>query len=523
MTFGFRRGHKRLVALAAAVAGLATACTGGPPAGPTGSGGPPRAGGSLTLLTVADARGLDPFTATYNALVDEPRMAALYDPLFVIDPASGQVRPHLGESLTTTDAGTTWTLALRPNVRFSDGTPLDAEAVRTNWDMHADPAIRSLHRAAAAGLRLETTGPLTVRITPPSPNANLDRTIATELTYIAAPSALAKGPATYSAHPVGAGPFTLQTWTRGSRMDFTRNPAYWQHDRGLPHLDKLTIALATDIHQAYNTIRSGSAQILVSADPGTLEKAAEELNAAPLATNGGQNITFNLTRPPFDDPRARRAIAIATDPAELAKTLGQGFRPARAVFPRSSPFFDPTAAQPAADPAEAQRLFDELAAAGNPLHFTLVTARNPQSQLIAEFLQSRLTRYRNVDMSIEPLDIGAFVTTVRVNRTFQAAFDQTWQPDPEPGMYQSFHSTSPLNATGWSNPQADRALDQARATQDPAARRTAYIALQHALSADLPIWTFAESRIGPVWSNQATGVETYNGGVPYLDRIGLRS
>lgn len=336
------------ILLATAMTCLLTACGGGGGSGP-GKGddtAPPRAGGALTMLSIADARGLDPFGATYNALLDEPRMAALYDPLFTVDAATGEVHPHLGQSLSTADGGATWTLTLRPDVRFSDGTPLDAEAVRVNWDMHVRPETASLHRAAATGLRLEVTGPLTLRVTPPTRNVLLDRTIATELTYIAAPSVLAKGPEEYRTHPVGAGPFTLSSWTRGSRMEFAKNPTYWQHDKGLPHLDKLTVAIATDVTQAYNTVRAGGAHLFVSADPSSLDKAEKELNVAAVPTGGGQSLAFNLTRAPFDDPRARRAVALALDPRELADTLGTGFRPAKSVFPGPRPSTTPPPPSP---------------------------------------------------------------------------------------------------------------------------------------------------------------------------------
>lgn len=160
-------------------------------------------------------------------------------------------------------------------MRFSDGTALDAEAVRVNWDMHARPETGSLHRGAAAGLRLEVVDPLTLRVTPPARNVLLDRTITTELTYIAAPSVL----------------------------------------------------------------RSGGAHLFVAADPPTLDKAEKELNVAAVPSGGGQSLAFNLTRAPLDDARARRAIALALDPRELADTLGAGYRrrnPRRRTAPSRS-------------------------------------------------------------------------------------------------------------------------------------------------------------------------------------------
>ncbi|MGR6997009.1 ABC transporter substrate-binding protein [Yinghuangia aomiensis] len=87
-------------------------------------------------------------------VADASRLAAIYDPLLLTDAATGAVRPHLAESLTSADDGATWILKLRPNVTFSDGTPFDAEAVKYTWERHADPAVRLLQAAAATGLAL---------------------------------------------------------------------------------------------------------------------------------------------------------------------------------------------------------------------------------------------------------------------------------------------------------------------------------------------------------------------------------
>ncbi|WP_436777645.1 ABC transporter substrate-binding protein [Yinghuangia sp. YIM S09857] len=183
------------------------ACGGGGESSDSGGDGsqpPAKAGGKLTMLAVQDSTVLDPFRAVNSAMADEPRLSALYDPLFYVDGTSRSVKPHLGESLTSADNGATWTMKLRPGVVFSDGTPFDAAAVKLNYDTHANPATRSVHIAAAMGFKAEVVDSLTVKLTAVgAPNPNLDRAIASELTYIMAPSAIAKGPETYGAQPVG--------------------------------------------------------------------------------------------------------------------------------------------------------------------------------------------------------------------------------------------------------------------------------------------------------------------------------
>ncbi|MFF7249278.1 ABC transporter substrate-binding protein [Embleya sp. NPDC008237] len=518
----------RTAAAAVAAAGLlaVTACGGGSGSGSARNGGhagtaAPRTGGSLTMLATGEANSLDPFGANYGgAPADNARMAALYDPLVYLDPESNTVKPHLAEALTSTDGGTTWTLKLRPGVTFSDRTAFDADAVRMNWEMHAQPETRSQHSVAATGLTLHVADPLTLRITPAAPNPSFDRTVAADLTFVEAPSVLAKGPDAYRNQPVGAGPFTLTHWTRGTEQIYQKNPAYWQKDKNLPHLDRVSIKVISDIAQQYNTLRSGGADVVIGAEA-LLDRAKNGLDSRPVRANGGQAVQFNLTRAPFDDVRARRALALAVDPAEMARTLNLGAVPARGYFTTASPFFAPDAAQPAHDRAEAQRLFDELAADGRKTEFTFVIPMASVSNKVAEYLQSRLNRYRNVSMRIEPLEIAAYVTRVVVQKNYQATLYQDWVIDPEPRTGNAFTSTSPQNLTGWKNPDADRALQAGRAATDPAARKAAYTDLQRVLAADLPMWVYAESSQGPVFTDRVAGVELFNSGSVLMDRIGL--
>lgn len=522
-----------LAASALAFALVATACSdsdGGepgpsaaPPApGPASAQAPARQGGTMTMLAVQDSAQLDPFRSAYVAVTDEPRLNALYDPLFAIDPATGKVLAHLGDSISTSDAGVTWTLKLRPDIRFSDGAPFDAAAVKRNWEMHADPAVQSLHRAAATGLVLTVVDPLTLSVRPPAPNANFDRTMAQELTYIASPQQLAKGPDAYGSQPVGAGPFVLRSWTRGSQQVFERNPTYWRKDKGLPKLDGFTVKVVADIQQQLTSVKSGSGDVFISSDPALLERGAKEANASVLKVDGGQYFMFNMSRPPFDDPRARRAVALAMDPADIPKTLNNGYIPAKGIFGASSPFFDSRYVQAPHDRAEAQRLFDELARDGRKVDFTYLIPLNPSSAKTAEYMQSRLQAYNNVTMRIEALEIGAYIVKSAIQRDFQGLLSQRWIPDPEPQMFMAFHSRSPLNYGSWVNPAVDAALAAGRGSVDPAVRKQAYAELQKAFVADVPMWVYSEAVVGPVHNDKITGVEVYNAGVLWMDRVGLK-
>ncbi|MCF2528567.1 ABC transporter substrate-binding protein [Yinghuangia soli] len=523
-----RRRGSGVVAALVALGLAATACSEDKkdkePAPPNqGATAEAKPGGTLRMLAVQDSARLDPFGTSNVAVADEPRLAALYDPLFYIDGKSKKVAAHLGESLATTDNGASWTMKLRPGVQFSDGTPFNAEAVKKNYDMHANFATRSVHIGAAATFKTEVVDPLTLKLTPQgAPNPNLDRAIAIELPYIEAPSALDKGAETYQGSPVGAGPFMLKSWTRGSEQVFVKNPNYWQKDKGLPKLDGFSVKLLADIQQQFASVKSGQADLFVSSDQKLLEKARKELNASEFKTDGGQMMQFNMKKPPFDDIRARKAVTLALNPADIPATLDNGYVPAKGFFNAAGVFADPNISQAAQNTAEAQRLFDELANEGKKLEFSYLVPLNPSSQKVAEFMQSRLRTFKNVNMTIDAVEIGQYIQKYAISREFQGMLFQQWVVDPEPTLYSSLYSKSMFNVIGWNSPAADAALDKGRQSSDPAVRKQAYSELQKALVDELPMWVYAESSNGPIFNDKVTGIEHYNSGVMFMDRIGFK-
>ncbi|MGA4545322.1 ABC transporter substrate-binding protein [Uniformispora flossi] len=532
----FSRGHvdsgrraarrtRGLPAIAAAVvlALGAAGCGGGSKAADSGaSDAPARQGGKISIPLPVDSRSLDPFVASYTATADGSRMAALYDFLMTLDPKTGEVRPRIAESLKPDAAGKVWTLKIRPGVAFTDGTPYDAAAVKANWDAHADPAMKSLRRGLVAGVTTEVAGPLELRITLATPNLSFDRTVAYGLSFIASPTAFRADPAGFGAKPVGAGPFKLKEWVRGDHQTMVRNTAYWQ--QGLPHLDEVTFKTMADNQQILNTITSGQADLTVTSDgQAGADAKAKKLSVQTQQVDGGQFLLFNVKRAPFDDPRARRAIALAMDPGAMMKTLFNGeVKAAPGMFRENSALIDPSVAQqPSYNQAEAQRLFNELAAEGKPVNFTFLTQQHATARKTAEYMQSRINQYANAHMEIEAIEVGAYITKGLVNRDFQAQNYGMWQADPDPAFDTLLRSTSASNYGGYANPAVDRALDAARAATTPEARKQAYTDLVRETGKDLPLWVWQEATTSTVARTGITGVSLVSEGQLLMDQIAL--
>lgn len=505
-----RRSAAGVVAagMAAALAGCAT------PAESVGD------SGTVTLiLGVPATRGLDPAVlGTLTPSGDANRMSAVYGTLFWADAATGKVSPGLGESLTTGD-GKTWTMKLRPGVKFSDGTPLDAEAVKFNYERHADPATHSTQQAAAKGLKMTVKDARTLEIALPEANRQFDRTIAKNLAFIASPAAVRKYGKDYTDHPVGAGPYLVKDWARGDHMTLERNPNYWQKDR--PFIKKLVIKPIADPVQRINTVSSGQAQIAVPGSELSFKQRATKAGLAitDAVSGGGPMLTFNLRSKPFSDVRAREAVAYALDTADMVKVIDPGSSAPKGLLAENSPFFDPSAPMPGHDRAKAQELLNEIAADGTPLSFTLTVPASGFFRKSAEYVQSRLSGLRDITVKVDVVDNATFTQRVFRDRDFMASVLIVTVTDPEPDLYNLLHSEGLNNQMGYHDDEMDAALENGRSAAEESARKSAYTGMQRLLAEDVPVYPFRNQNAYTVHAESITGITLQGEGAMLFDRI----
>src|SRR5262250_1718591 len=187
----------------------------------------------LVVGMEAEPPGLDPGQAL--GLHTLRVTAEIFETLVATRPDSTEVIPGLAESWTTSPDGLTWTFKLRRGVRFHDGTPLDAAAVKFTFDRGIDPN----HPHAKSGKwsfvtgylssvkSVEVLGPQTVQLHLKSPTGSLLALLALPNCAIVSPTAFAKAPAEFDAKPVGSGRYKVESWERGSRLVLRRNDDYW--------------------------------------------------------------------------------------------------------------------------------------------------------------------------------------------------------------------------------------------------------------------------------------------------------
>lgn len=503
------------IALVAVMFAVSAGCSVTPPE-PTepavGATGEPVLGGSIRAVQAAEPRGLDP-AAMSNTWTTQAFLGnALYGTLLVNDVVSTAVQSSMASSFETTDGGGTFTLTLRPGVVFSDGSPLDAAAVKFNWDRLRDPATASSTIAQAGTIASnEIVDPLTLRSTLLSPNPHYAQSVVNSaMNWIASPAALGAGPEAFNAAPVGAGPYVLESWARQDVLELVRNPRYWDAPR--PYLDAISLRSASDTNQRINTAIAGGADVVMDSNWASLAKARRAgLPVDVVPMGGGQFISMNHARAPFDDIRARQAVAMAVNVESLNLAIynGEGEIP-ETMFVEESPFHTDIGMS-RYDPDAARALFDELAAEGKPVKFTFTAITTVENRANAESVQAQLSAFDNVEVDVEVVDFPAGLAKAGA-RDFQMMISASNIQDPDFGLWTAFHSTSRGNTTGVVDAELDRALEVGRFSQLVEERKAAYQIVQERLVALVPGIYYVRASPAAVTGLDIGGVHQYGQG-----------
>lgn len=486
---------------------------------PGGEEGGPVAGGSATILQAAEPPSLDPASMSNVYAFHAALGNALYGTLMINDTETFEIEYKMATDFSSTDGGSTYNLTLRPDLMFTDGTPLNAEAVKYNWDRLRDPSLGSTStRQAVQVANTEVVDATNLKVTMTAPNPHFaESLVAGALNWIASPTALEKGRQAFDENPVGAGPFTMVSWTRQDAVELVKNPDYW--DAPKPYLDSLTIKGVHDTNQRMNAMITGAADLTLESTVANIRRAeAAGLQTEVVPTGGGQNIGMNYRHAPFDDVRARRAVSLALDLDALNTMVynGEGEVP-ETFFPEESPFFSDIAIQES-DPEEAQRLFDELAGEGKPVRFTFTSFPTSDAKTLAEGVQAQLSAYDNVEMEVAMLD-AATATTRLVTGDFDMIITAAIVQDPDFALWTALHSQSPGNFNGTNDPELDAALDAGRVSESFEERKEAYDIVQERLVESVPgIW-YVRAVPSVMYGADVHGVELYTLASPLPEEL----
>ncbi|HLG66946.1 MAG TPA: ABC transporter substrate-binding protein, partial [Acidimicrobiales bacterium] len=326
--------------------------------------GTPRTGGKVVFGTEAEEKGFSPTLGTFDT-TGILYARTVFDPLAIVAADGKTVKPYLAESITPNADYTVWTVTMRQNVVFHNGTPCDGAALAANFEAQKTSILTG--PALATIDTINQSGPLSVEVHMKSPWVPFDYFLAGgiggQIAFVAEPNWLASKSQT---DPVGTGPFVFQDWTPNDHFTATRNPHYWRPN--LPYLDSITYKPIPDAQQLLNSLMTGQVDIIHTSNAqvtGQL-KSDSSLSFVDDATHSAGEpdmgcLLLNLSKAPFSDLRVRQAAAMAVSSQEYVKVIDAGGvnPPSNSPFTPSSPYYT-TTSYPKPDPAKAKQLVQEV-------------------------------------------------------------------------------------------------------------------------------------------------------------------
>jgi 4-phytase/acid phosphatase/peptide/nickel transport system substrate-binding protein len=451
-----------------------------------------KAGGSITVGQELDIPGFDPLKVGVYDTSAETAAAAIFDTLTMLDD-KGQAAPKLALSWTHSDDYKTWTFKLRQGVKFHDGTPFNAQAVKENFDRQKDPANKcrcAFYIAYVHDVQAPDEYTVVYHLNDPQINQPALMAIQSSNNVVHSPAAWKAKGDDYNRNPVGTGPYILKSWTAGDRMVLEKNPDYW--NKGHPYLDRIVLKPLPDAQSRFASLQSGEADIIWDDeyDADNIQKAQKDPKLAVHAYtgSGAQVYAFNTKSPPFDDVRVRQALVMALDRKKMSQAITNGL-----AKPASNPYGEGSWVKCKDDgalPEDVEKAKALIKDYGKPVDFKMIVTATPRGRTVGQVMQQFWKRV-GANMELEQVDQATIVP-----RAFQRQFQLTpWRiidlADPDPQMFANFHTGSPVALANYSNPELDKLLEHARVTADVGKRTEDYCAITRLINKEaIWFWTF---------------------------------
>ena len=489
---------------------LLAGCAAGQGGGPGG-----RTPGTARFDLAADPANLNPLFLHQDSASVEQQVARLaFEPFIDLD-ASGRLVPELITRIPSVENGDlspdgrTIVYRLRPGVRWSDGVPVDANDVL--WTLRAimDPGNPVPSREGYDLIdRAQARDPHTVvfhlkHAWAPAVTTYFSYGFRPQFVLprhvLARQTPLAQAPFN-GAPTVGDGPYRFVSWKRGESLEYVANPLFW---RGKPKIERLDIRVIPDPQTNLVMLRSGMLDwnLIAPVQQQTLAGIPQiALRDVPTAVVAG--LIFNLSHPPLDDVRVRRAIAMSIDRDAISRKITLGRYPVTNVIqPQFSWAYDPSVKEPGYEPAAADALFD---AAGwrrapdgirrkNGRPFSLVYVQFPESMTgvrVATAVQAAL-RERGIQVEVKSIsNAQLFLPSARGGTLASGAYDMAYVPftmGSDPDDSSVLACRAPNNYMRYCNADVDRLEAQALSEVSVPARKALYSKIQRTVASDVPI------------------------------------
>jgi peptide/nickel transport system substrate-binding protein len=467
-----------------------------------------------------DPDALDPTIS--RAYTGRLVFAALCDKLFDVTPDL-KIVPQLAASYEWAADNLSIVIKLRPGVKFHDGEPLNAEAVRFNIERHLNTP-GSFRKSEIGEIKsVDVVDDLTVRLNLSKPLVPLLAALTDRAGMMISPKAAKALGDKFTTKPVCAGPFKFVERVAQGKIVLERFPDYW--NKTSIHLDRVEFVPITDSASRVASLRSGDLQMIERVSPSDLAqlRADSRLRVAGVAELGYQQIPLNVANGPksktFADFRVRQALDLAIDRETIIKTVFNGeYIPGNQFVSPASPYYDTKVPVRKRDVARAKQLLRE---AGQPaLSFTLIVPPERDRQEAALIIQSMLAE-AGITMTIQTQEN---VTMLQAGRRgdFEAYFTfWSGRPDPDGNVFSFTTCNGAQNDSHYCNPEVDTLLTKARETPSPAERKKLYDRATEIMVREVPRILLWHRRVFTGYSARVKGFTPYPDGIIRLQGLRL--
>ncbi|MFP3720330.1 glutathione ABC transporter substrate-binding protein [Niallia circulans] len=417
----------------------------------------------ITYASTSDVVGLSPILTndSVSASVNEQ----VYETLFTRNSETMEIEPLLAESYENPDE-LTWIIKLKEGIKFQDGTPFNAEAVKYTFDKFRDPKTAAPRASLLEPIEsVNVQDEYTIEIKTKYAYGALLAALSHSNAAIVSPEADQNGD--LMKNPVGTGPFKFVSWTPGESVVLEKNPDYWQ---GEAKLNKITFKVVPEVTTAISMLQSGDVQFIDAIATEQLSRV-EGLKNVEVTKKEGTPVYwlgFNMQKEPMNNLEFRQAVAYALNREAYVKQLnGLGAAGNSVIGPKvfgydeaSNDFGYEYNLEKAKELVEKNGFGDK--------EYTLLVANRANYMKMAEISQSQLQE-AGFKIKIETMEWATYLDTTRTG-DYEMSF-LSWSNSTADGselLYPNFHSDNveSSNKVKYSNETFDKLVEESRESVD---------------------------------------------------------
>jgi peptide/nickel transport system substrate-binding protein len=416
--------------------------------------------------------------------------SAFCDKLFDIDEKLNIV-PQLALSYENSADGKEMTIKLRPGVKFHDGEALDAEAAKFSIERHITLPTSFRKSELASVDHVEVVDPLTIKLVLKTPFAPLITQLTDRSGMMISPKAAKEQGDKFGLHPVCAGPYKFVERVAQDRMVFERFADYWDKDHIF--IDRVVFLPIVDATVRFANLKSGGLDLIervlatdikdVRSDPQLVLASAPELGYEGLTINIANDKSKGALS---QSEKVRQALDLSIDREALNQVVFNGeFTPGNQWVSPQHPYYQKAFPVQSRDVEKAKALLKE-AGVSTPIPVDFMVTQGAEEQAVAQVLQSMVAE-AGFDLKLRVIEFATSFKQAQAGefQIFQIAW--SGRIDPDGNSYVFLHTKAPQNDGGYSSPEADKAMEDARLIGDPEQRKAIYEKMTKAVLNDEPI------------------------------------